>query len=144
MLKGVNWIAVIVATVVLEVVGLVWYAVVFKDAWTAAGGATHMSLSQGMAYGLGMVNTVVVNIGLAWLLARLGRSGLMASIGAALAAWLFFDFTTMALDFLYEGQSATLVQINMGLQLVSYLLAGAIFGLLPARKTAWPAATRIA
>ncbi len=136
MLKGVNWIAVIVATVVLEVVGFVWYAVVFKDAWTAAGGATHMSLSQGMAYGLGMVNTVVVNIGLAWLLARLGRSGLMASIGAALAAWLFFDFTTMALDFLYEGQSATLVQINMGLQLVSYLLAGAIFGLLPARKTA--------
>ena len=136
MLKGVNWIAVIVATVVLEVVGFVWYAVVFKDAWTAAGGATHMSLSQGMAYGLGMVNTVVVNIGLAWLLARLGRSGLMASIGAALAAWLFFDFTTMALDFLYEGQSAALVQINMGLQLVSYLLAGAIFGLLPARKTA--------
>ena len=136
MLKGVNWIAVIVATVVLEVVGFVWYAVVFKDAWAAAGGATHMSLSQGMAYGLGMVNTVIVNIGLAWLLARLGRTGLMASVGAALAAWLFFDFTTMALDFLYEGQSAALVQINMGLQLVSYLLAGVIFGLLPARKAA--------
>jgi len=136
MLKGVNWIAVIIATVVLEVVGFVWYAVVFKNAWIAAGGATHMSLSQGMAYGLGMLNTVIINIGLAWLLARLGRSGLIASVGAALAAWLFFDFTTMALDFLYEGQSAALVQINMGLQLVSYLLAGAIFGLLPARKAA--------
>jgi hypothetical protein len=134
MLRGVNWIAVIVATIVLEVVGYVWYGVVFKTAWIAAGGATHMSLSQGMAYGFGMLNTLIVSVGLAWLLARLGRSGLGPSIAAALAAWLFFDFTTMALDFLYEGQSAALVEINMGLQLVSYLLAGAIFGLMPARK----------
>jgi hypothetical protein len=136
MLRGVNWIAVVAATIVLEVVGYIWYGVVFKDAWIAAGGSTHMSLSQGAAYGLGMVNTLIVNIGLAWLLARLGRTGLVPSIVGALIAWLFFDFTTMALDFLYEGQSAALVEINMGLQLVSYLLAGAIFGLLPARKAA--------
>ena len=136
MLKGVNWIAVVVATVVLEVLGYVWYAVAFKAAWTAAGGGAQTNgLSQGAAYGLGVVNTVIIMIGLAWLLARLGRSGLMASVGAALAAWLFFDFTTMAIDFLYQGQSAALVQINMGEQLVSYLLAGVIFGLLPAKRT---------
>ena len=136
MLKGVNWIAVAVATVVFEVVGFVWYAVVFKDAWVAAGGSTHMNLSQGAAYGLGLLNTIVIMTGLAWLLGRLGRTGLMASVGGALAAWLFFDFTTMSLDYLYEGQSAALVQINIGEQLVSYLLAGVIFGLLPAKKTA--------
>ena len=136
MLKGVNWIAVAVATVVFEVVGFVWYAVVFKDAWVAAGGSTHMNLSQGAAYGLGVLNTIIIMTGLAWLLAKLGRAGLMASVGGALAAWLFFDFTTMTLDYLYEGQSAALVQINMGEQLVSYLLAGVIFGLLPAKKTA--------
>jgi hypothetical protein len=134
MLKGVNWIAVIVATIVLEVVGYVWYAVVFSAAWTAAGGGAEKNgLSQGAAYGLGVVNTLIITIGLSWLLARLGRSGLMASVGCALAAWLFFDFTTMALDFLYQGQSAALVRINMGEQLVSYLLAGVIFGLLPAK-----------
>jgi hypothetical protein len=49
-------------------------------------------------------------------------------------AWFFFDFTTMALDFLYQGQSAALVEINMGLQVVSYALAGAILGLMPARR----------
>ena len=137
MLKGVNWIAVAVATVALEILGFVWYAVVFKNAWTAAGGGAQTNgLSQGGAYGLGVLNTVIIMIGLAWLLARLGRSGLMASVGGALAAWLFFDFTTMAVDFLYQGQSAALVQINMGMQLVSYLLAGVIFGLLPAKNTA--------
>jgi hypothetical protein len=135
MLKGVNWIAVVIATVVLEVVGYVWYGVVFKTAWLAAGGPTHMSLSQGAAYGLGMVNTLIVVIGLAWLNARLGLAGLGKCLGAALAAWFLFDFTTMALDFLYEGQSAALVEINMGLQLVSYALAGAILGLTPAKTT---------
>ena len=137
MLKGVNWVAVIVATIVLEVVGYVWYAVVFAAAWTAAGGGAQKNgLSQGAAYGLGVVNTLVITIGLAWLLARLGQRGLMASVGGALAAWLFFDFTTMSLDFLYQGQSMALVQINMGEQLVSYLLAGVIFGLLPAKTAA--------
>ena len=135
MLKGVNWIAVVIATVVLEVVGYVWYGVVFKTAWLAAGGATHMSLSQGAAYGLGMVNTVILVVGLAWLNGRLGLRGLGACVGTALAAWFFFDFTTMALDFLYEGQSAALVEINMGLQIVSYALAGAILGLMPAKAT---------
>lgn len=135
MLKGVNWIAVVVATVVLEVLGYVWYAVVFASAWTAAGGGAQKNgLSQGAAYGLGALNTLIIMIGLSWLMARLGRSGLMASVGAALAAWLFFDFTTMALDFLYQGQSTALVQINMGQQLVAYLVAGVIFGLMPAKK----------
>jgi Protein of unknown function (DUF1761) len=134
MLRGVNWIAVIVATVVLEIVGYLWYGVVFKDAWIAAGGANHMSLSQGAAYGLGVINTLIVVIGLGWLFGRLGLAGLPACLGVALLAWFFFDFTTMALDFLYQGQSAVLVGINMGLQVVSYALAGAILGLMPARK----------
>jgi hypothetical protein len=135
MLKGVNWIAVVVATVVLEVVGYLWYGVVFAKAWVAAGGPTPR-LSMAVAQSLGVLNTLVITTGLAWLLARLGRAGLGASIVAALAAWFFFDFTTMALDFLYEGQSAALVEINMGLQLVWYVLAGAVFGLMPAKKVA--------
>jgi hypothetical protein len=135
MLKSVNWIAVVVATIVLEVLGYVWYAVVFKAAFMAAGGGAQTNgLSQGAAYGFGVINTLIIMIGLSWLIGRLGRGGLMASVGGALAAWLFFDFTTMALDYLYQGQSARLVQINMGEQVVSYLLAGVIFGLLPAKK----------
>jgi len=135
MLRGVNWIAVVVATVALEVLGYVWYAVVFKTAWMAAGGGMQKNgVSGGAAYGLGTLDTLLIMIGLAWLLARLGRGGLMASVGGALAAWLFFDFTTMAVDFLYQGQSAALVEIYMGQQLAAYLLAGLIFGLMPAKK----------
>jgi hypothetical protein len=137
MLRGVNWIAVVVATIALEVLGYLWYAVVFTAAWTAAGGGAQKNgVSQGAAYGLGVLNTLIIMIGLSWLLARMGRSGLAASVGAALAAWLFFDFTTMSIDYLYQGQSAALVEINMGEQLVSYLLAGLIFGLLPPKKAA--------
>jgi hypothetical protein len=137
MFKGVNWIAVVVAVVVLEVVGYLWYAVLFKDAWTAALGAgAHMNLSAGPAQGIGVVNTLIIVVGLAWLLRRLNALSLTAAVGGALAAWLLFDFTTMAIDYLYVGLSAKLVEINMGYQLVAYLLAGVVLGLLPTKTAA--------
>ena len=57
----------------------------------------------------------------------------MATLGAALLAWFFFDFTTMAIDYLFVGQTGRLVLINMGYQLIAYALAGAILGALRPR-----------
>jgi hypothetical protein len=36
MLKGVNWIAVVVAVVLLEGLGMLWYGPLFGKAWMAA------------------------------------------------------------------------------------------------------------
>jgi hypothetical protein len=134
MLKGVNWIAVVVAIVLMEALGYLWYAVLFSKAWVAALGHAPSTSGQAMSQALGVVNTVVIVVGLAWLLGRLGARGLGATLGAALAAWFFFDFTTMAIDYLYVGQSTTLVAINMGYQLASYALAGVIFGAIRPRR----------
>ena len=54
-------------------------------------------------------------------------------IGAAVAVWFFFNFTTMSIDFLYMQMPGRLVIMNMGYQLISYLIAGAILGLMPAK-----------
>ena len=136
MLKGVNWIAVIAAVVALEVAGFLYYAVIFKDAWIAALGTPMEPKSIGFAQGLGMLNTVIIVLGLTWLQRGLRLRSLGAMLGAALAAWLFFDFTTMAVDYLFVGQSGRLVAINMGYQVLAYVLAGAILGVLPPRKIA--------
>ena len=130
MLKGVNWIAVLASVVVLEIVGFLWYAVIFQQVWLAALGAPQDPKPVAVAQGLGMINTLIVVMGLDWLLRRLNRTGLAASVATALLAWLVFDFTTMAIDYLYVGHTGALVLINMGYQLVAYALAGAIFGLL--------------
>ena len=136
MLKGVNWIAVLVSVVVLEIVGFLWYAVIFQQVWMAALGAPQDPKPMAVAQTLGMINTLIIVIGIDWLLRRLNVAGLAATVTAALTAWLFFDFTTMAIDYFYVGHTATLVLINMGYQLVAYALAGAVFGLAPRKAAA--------
>jgi hypothetical protein len=133
MFKGINWIAVIVAVVVLEVVGYLWYAMAFNSAWaaamTAAGHAPDMS-NVAVNQSLGLVNTLVIVLGLSWLTRRLGAVSLMASVSTAVAAWFFFDLTTQALEYLYMGMPCTVMAINVGYQLVSYVLAGAVLSLV--------------
>jgi len=129
-MKGVNWIAVIVAFVVLQALGFLWYGPLFGTAWMAELGPAPHASDATRALALGAVNTVIVVLGLAWLVSRLGARSVAASAGAALAAWFFFDFTTMTVDYLYLGHSAKLVGINMGYQLVAYALTGAVLGML--------------
>jgi len=133
MLKGINWIAVIVAVVLLEAVGYLWYAVLFVKPWTdamVAYGHTPTMDNVAVAQSLGIVNTLVIVLGLAWLTRRLGATSLVASVGVAFAAWLFFDLTTQSLEYLYMQMPANFVGLNMGYQLVAYLLAGAVLGLV--------------
>lgn len=136
MLKEINWIAVIVATVLVFLLGWVWYGLVFLQAWTAAtaGLSLQPALTPGAAMGVGFVNTALITVGLAWVVGRLGTASLAAAVGVSLAAWFFFNFTTMAVDYLYVGLPADLVAINMGYQLAAYLLTGVVLGLFRRRR----------
>ena len=136
MLKGVNWIAVVIAFVLLEALGFLWYGPLFGATWMAEMGTPQDPKSPQVALGLGAVITVVIILGLSWLMRHLGAASLQACVLIALAAWFFFNFTTMAIDYLYVGHTGVFVAINMGYQLVSYLIAGAVLGLMPAKATA--------
>lgn len=130
MLKGVNWIAVLVAVVLLEALGYLWYGPLFGERWMAALGKEPDMSNMAVSMSLGVVNTIIIVLGLSWLLRRLGATSLQAALMAALTAWFFFNFTTMAIEYIYVGHSAEFVLINMGYQLVSYLVAGAVIGLI--------------
>jgi hypothetical protein len=136
MLKGINWVAVAIAVVLLEALGFVYYGVLVADLWTAAytadlGRAPDMS-NAAVSQSIGVVITLILVTGLAWVMRRLAITG-PAAIGTALLVWFLFNFTTMAVDYVYMGMSVTLVGINMGYQLLSYLLAGAVIGFMPRR-----------
>ncbi|MES2341789.1 MAG: DUF1761 domain-containing protein [Pseudomonadota bacterium] len=139
MLKNINWIAVLICVVLLEGLGFLWYGPLLGEAWSAAyrdsigrdPDMTNIAVTQS----LGVVNTLILVIGLAWVFARMGINSL-AGIGAAVAVWFFFNFTTMAVEYIYMGLLPNLVLINMGYQLVSYLVAGAVLGLMPKRVKA--------
>lgn len=138
MLKGINWLAVAIAVVLLELLGFVYYTYLVATPWTEAytaslGRAPDMS-NVAITQSIGVVNTVILVTGLAWVLRRVGVTG-TAAVGVALAVWFFFDFTTMAVDYIYMAMSPTLVGINAGYQLLSYAIAGAVIGLMPPKAS---------
>jgi hypothetical protein len=131
MLKGVNWIAVIIAVVLLQVLGFLWFGPVFGKAWAAAMGKTgDMSGGSNMLMALGAVNTLICVTGLAWLLNKVGAGTLGAAITTSVAAWFFFSLTTSSLEYIYMGMSLQLLELNAGYLLVSFVLAGATLNLV--------------
>jgi hypothetical protein len=139
MLKGVNWIAVVIAVVLFEGLGMLWYGPLFGKAWLEAMGRTPDMSNQNLLMAIGAVNTLVCVVGLAWLIDRLGAASLGAALTTALAAWFFFSLTTQSLEYLYMGLSLRLLEINASYLLVSYLVSGAVIHFVKfgaARRTA--------
>jgi hypothetical protein len=133
MLKGVNWIAVLIAFVLLEVLGYVWYGMVFSSAWVAEMNAVGLKpdmsgAAQTKSIAEGAVLIIVQVVGLAWLLGRLGASSLRAGLAAGLAAWVFFGLTTQGMEYVYMGFTPKLMAINCGQLAIAYLVAGAVLG----------------
>lgn len=136
-MKGVNWIGVAIATVVSYLIGWVWFDMLFGVAWLAE---MKMTEAQMAAMGntpmiLGFVNTLVTCIGLGLLVPRLGDT-LMGGVKAGLLAAIFFAGTTSAMNYIYGGDSLTLLMIDAGYMLVMYAVAGAIIGGLKLGKKA--------
>ena len=133
MLKGVNWIAVLIAFVLLEVVGYVWYGMIFKASWmvemTAVGLKPDISSgAQTTSIVEGMVLTIVQILGLAWLFGRLGVSSVGAGLTTAFAVWVVFALSTQGMEYVYMGFTPKLMAINCGQLAVAYLLSGAVLG----------------
>lgn len=133
MLKGINWIAVLVAVVLLEVVGYLWYGMIFSAAWTAEMNAVGLrpdmsGSAQTTSIALGAVLIVVEVLGLAWLLRRLETTDWRVGALDGFSAWFFFGLTTQGMEYVYMGFTPKLMAINCGQLLISYVVAGAVLG----------------
>lgn len=141
MLKGINWIAVLIAVVLVQALGFVWFGMVFSDAWLAGMRAEGVAIDptagdQTVSLIQGLVLSLVTVVGIAWLMGKVGADGLQGGIMTALAAWFFFSLTTQAQEYVYMGFAPNLMAINVGYQLVSFLLAGAVLGVVKVGRAA--------
>ena len=99
-MKGINWVGVIAAVVVGQVIGFLWYGMLFEEQWMALSGVTPSGDAANTAMALGVVNQLVVAVGLAWLIGKLGNATLAGGATAGLLAGIFFD----AIDGLKERE----------------------------------------
>jgi hypothetical protein len=131
--SGINYIAVIIATLAGFGLGAVWY-MVLGGAWMRALGKTkdQFNRGEGAAKALPFVISLVALFLMAWMLAGLmGHLGDVTVRGGAISGlfvWVGFVITTMGVNHAFSGAKPMLTLIDGGHWLAVLLVMGAVIG----------------
>jgi hypothetical protein len=129
----INWLAVLVATVVKFGLGFVWFGLVFGKMWQSLTGVTEASMKAGMAKSI--VTDLVTTFIMAWVLTHAvhyagvaNGGGINWSFGAMAGFfnWLGFIGAPTLSATVYENRPIKLWVLSNSYQLVSMLVMGAI------------------
>ena len=129
-LENVNFLTVLIATVVAVVVGSIWYAEsVFGKEWQKAAGLTKKDLKKANMTNamVGMVvGTFISATALSIVMSFVGEMNAVdgALFGALIAA--FFVVTSQATNYLFEQKPMALLSINGAHTVFTYALMGAV------------------
>lgn len=130
-LGAINWLAVVVAIVVAQVVGFLWYGPLFSKQWMAALGRTEEDIraeGPGPAIFIGIVHSVLIAIALAILLTMSDTPDLVSGIKLALLTIVAFGIATVVTQGTYENRPTVTTWLYSGYLLVSTVAMGAILG----------------
>ena len=125
--------AVWVLVIVHQLVGWGWYTV-FGDKWLNLHARTATDIEQTHnvgAYVLAVFTAIIVNYGLAWLIARLNVATAKGGLKIAVICWfafLFVEYATIAVFSAFETNPWPLVAIDMGRPLIAWSISGLVLG----------------
>jgi hypothetical protein len=134
----VNYLAIVIATVVLFLFGYVWYDLLFGKMWyaemahiTAPGVMTGMAGAAWYPFAVTIVTGFFSAYGLARILGWRGKVGVAegAFIGFSMGLLLFGTMTWM--DYAYSGFGMTLGWLNVGYVAVGFAIQAAILAAMP-------------
>lgn len=128
---GVNWVAVIVATVAGIIIGFIWYAPpVLGRRWARASGIELPQPGQTppTTYIAAVVTAVVTAYVLAVLSGAVGAANLADGALVGGVVWLGFVAPYLASGVFFERRSTEWWAINAGQAVVSLVVMGAIIG----------------
>ncbi len=132
--EEVNFIAVLVATVIAFMLGGLWYSpLLFARQWTAAHGHSDekvKQLQQGAtpSYAIAFVCWFVMATALALVAPHFGR-GVGGMLHMALLLWVGFSATTGLTNNRFSGKPLSLWLIDAGYQLASLAVMAVVLGL---------------
>lgn len=125
-----NWIAVVLSTLLVFVIGGPWYGPLFGKAWKAAAGVP-MDKKDGhpaKIFGGAAVCGVIAAATLGWFLGP--SPALPDAVLKGAAAGLGFSAATFGINYLFGGRPLTLLLIDGAYNIVLLAAMGAAFGLL--------------
>ena len=130
-LSRINWIAVLIATVLGFGVGAIWFNMkVFGNAWMTDLGKKREDFTNSPAQTMGVsfVTTLLTAIGVAWLIRLLGAYSFMGGIKVGLLVGVAFVATSYLSDGLFENRKTRLIAITAAHRIVMFVVMGAILG----------------
>jgi len=131
-LSSINVWAVLVAALSAFIVGWLWYGVLFGKLWMKLNGFTEEMLrdGKGMSMPLVMIINYIATVLAAFAIAMFIGSAADMHFGifAGFMIALFWIGTSRLNDVLYERQPFKLYLINLGYNLVIYIIMGAVLG----------------
>ncbi len=128
---SINYLAVFVAALSSFVIGWLWYGPLFGKLWMKLNGFTPEILREGgMPMGVIMPVNYVATLLAAFAIAMFLGSEANAAFGvfAGLMIAIFWIATSRLNDVLYERKPFGLFLINVGYNLIIYVIMGAILG----------------
>lgn len=132
MLESVSILAVVLATIASVAVGFAWYGPLFGKMWAKEQGWSDKDMEKqkakgmGMSYGIMTVGSLVTAFVLAQFVRMAGAVTGFDGATVGFWAWLGFAAPLLLSAVLWEGKSWRLYQINVGYQLVTMVVMGAI------------------
>ncbi len=132
MLESVSLISVLGATIASIAVGFVWYGPLFGKQWGELMGQSKEALpvqrqkSMGKSYILMAIGSLIMSFILANFVQVAGALSLIDGMSVAFWAWLGFAVPLLLNEVLWQSKPMKLYLINIGYQLVSFVLMGAI------------------
>jgi hypothetical protein len=131
-LSRINWMSVIVATIVGYGLGAIWFnQKVFGEAWMTDLGVPRETLMKGSmvrSMGINFVMTLLTAVGVAWLIRLTGAKSLVGGTKVGLLCAFAFVVTSYIGDAAYAQTRNRFVSITAGYRALMIVLMGAILG----------------
>ena len=131
-LARINWMSVVVASIVGFGLGAIWYnQKVFGAAWLTDLGVpreTLMKTSMAQSMGINFVMTLLTAIGIAWLIRLTGAKSLVGGVKVGLLCAFAFVVTSYIGDAQFAQTKNRFVAITAGYRAAMITLMGAILG----------------
>jgi len=132
---GVNYLAVLVASVVGFVIGMLWYSpLLFGKMWVKLMGFSNKDMKKAKEKGMGktmlvmFVSILVMSYVLSYFLGALNVSDAIGGAFVGFMAWIGFLATSMLGNVLWGGKPFSLYLIDVLHYLVVIVVMGAILG----------------
>ena len=130
-----NYLAVLVASVVSYIIGWLWYSpMLFGNLWMKTMGIKKQDIDKSKKKGMGkmmlisFITTLITAFVLSYFLNLLNVNDVVGGVVIGFLAWLGFLATTDLGIVLWEGKSFSLYLIKTLQELVSLIIMGAILG----------------